>query len=163
VIRRENPRPALSKERRNKGGAPDRYNATIDDAITQSVGMAGLCGVLDDSLFLVSGAPLGRSLAIAEAVAVSGAVAGLGCDVGSDGAGHRAMAAGGVVCERMDLGSGAASVWDRIVVVFAIEQEFQRAATGRPSGSDLRARRAAVSDDGDSDSGAASGVSGASL
>ena len=125
--------------------------------------MAGLCGVLDDSLFLVSGASLGSVLAIAETVPASGAVAGLGWDVGSDGADYRAMAAGGALFERMDLGSGAASVWDRIVVVFAIEQEFQRAATGRPSGSDVRARRAAVSDDGDSDSGAASGVSGASL
>ncbi len=55
--------------------------------------MAGLRGVLDHSLFLVSGASLGGVLAVAETVAVSGAAAGVGSDVGRHGADHGAMAA----------------------------------------------------------------------
>lgn len=136
---------------------------SLDDAVAQSGGMAGLRSVFDNSLFLVSGASSGGILAGAKKVALSGLAAGVGSDVGCDGIHHAAMAAGGALFEGMDVGSGATFVWDRPMVVFAIEQEFQRAATGRLAGGDFREWGTAAGDDGDSGAGAASGVSGASL
>jgi|SRR5580692_486151 len=131
--------------------------------MAQSGGLAGVRGLLEHSLFLVSGASQSRVLALAEMVALSRAAAGVGRDVGGDCTDYRAMAAHVALRQRMDMGSGVVSVWHWIVAVFAVEPELQRATTGRISGSDLRASRAAIGDDPDSCTGAASGVFGTSL
>lgn len=62
--------------------------------MAQTPGMAGVRGLLDYSVLLVSGASEGGVLAIAAVVTLPSAAAGLGGDVGGDGADYGAMAAG---------------------------------------------------------------------
>src|SRR5580704_1403 len=131
--------------------------------MAQPSGLAGLFGLLDHSLFLVSVASEGRVLAVAEAVAFSSVAAGVGGDVGGDGADHVAMARGASLFKRLVVGSSIVFVWRRIVAVLAVEQELQRAAAGRRSGSGQGSGRAALGDDRDSCTGQASGIFGASL
>ena len=130
--------------------------------MAQSGGLAGVRGLLEHSLFLVSGASQSGVLEVAAAIALPRPASGLGDDVGSAGPDHSAMAAGCALFERMAVGSGIASVWHWIVVVFAVEPELQRAATEWFAGG-LRPWRTTVGGDGDSRAGTASGLFGASL
>ena len=131
--------------------------------MAQSGGLAGVRGLLEHSLFLVSGASQSGVLEVAAAIALPRPASGLGYHVGSDGADHGALAESCVLRQWLVVASGIISVWYWIVAVFAVEQELQRAATGRVSRSGLWPARAAIGDDRDSCVGTPSSVSGASL
>src|SRR5271157_82095 len=129
--------------------------------------MAGLRRVFDHSRLLADDSSVCRALArtasFISALAIYGAVARLGGDVGRGRTGHAAVARRTTVSSELDLGRSGSAVRLRVVCLFTIPEEFQCEATRRIAGSSWRKSPAAAGDRWNPVAGSPSGVPGASV
>lgn len=106
--------------------------------------MAGLRCLFDHPRLLADDSSLCRAVARAAALAIFGAIAGVGGNVGRSRAGHSPLAGHLALSNRLDVERGGSAVRWRIVRLFAIGKGFQRNPTWRPARSSRRQPRAAV-------------------
>ena len=131
--------------------------------MAQSTRMAGLRGLFDHSQLLVPDSSPGGVLAVAQAIAIPSSVARLDWNVGCGRGDDAALAISQTLQQLLVMVSGSRIVCSGVLALFAIEEEFHPETAGWNPRDRCWPSRTVAGDYRNSQSSAASSVSGASV